>query len=207
MTPEVGLLSTGVANVASIRAGLERAGARVRSVESPSDAANCNGLVLPGVGRFSAGLEALRSRRLDVLVRESAAGERPLLAICLGLQLLFEESEECPGVAGLSLVPGRVRTLPTDVVRPHMGWNVIRPQAPTTLLREGSMYFANGFAIRTPPPGVGWASCDHGGEFVAALERPGLLGCQFHPELSGTAGAELLGRWVGTLRSEEMSTC
>jgi imidazole glycerol phosphate synthase glutamine amidotransferase subunit len=121
--------------------------------------------------------------------------DRPLLAVCLGLQLLCEASEESPGVRGLGLVSGTVRRFAGDVAVPQLGWNRVMPVR-CALVREGHAYFANSYRLAALPDGFSGAMADHGGPFVAALERSALLACQFHPELSGAWGQALIERWL-----------
>jgi glutamine amidotransferase len=153
-------------------------------------------VVLPGVGAFGAAMELLsRDGLTEALIDRLRAG-RPTLAICLGLQLLCQGSDESPGVPGLGVVPGRATRLPNHVRVPQMGWNMVEPAPGCRLLRPGYAYFANSFRLATQPPQWEAAWTDHGGPFVAAMERGALLACQFHPELSGAWGLELIGRWL-----------
>ncbi len=172
-----------------------------------------DGLVVPGVGAFGACLSALQSVRGGELIGRRLAGGRPVLGICVGMQVLFEASTEPTAgedVAGLGEWPGVVERLEAPVV-PHMGWSPVRATAGTRLLRgvEGErFYFVHSYAVRhwmlhTPhdsplvAPLVTWA--DHGVPFVAAVENGPLSATQFHPEKSGDAGATLLENWVSTL--------
>jgi cyclase len=142
-------------------------------------------------------MSALRSRGLDLALQEAVLSGTPLLAVCLGLQLLCEGSEESPGVAGLGLVRGTCRSLPHGVRLPHLGWNRVAPDGTSRLVHPMDAAFANTYALRQAPPGWSAAWASHGEPFVAALERDQVLACQFHPELSGSAGLELLHRWLG----------
>ena len=194
--PEALIVPTGVANLASVRAGLTRAGAAPRIERDPEVIAAGELVVLPGVGAFAAGMAELRETGLDRVLAERVQAGRPLLAVCLGMQLLCEESEESPGVAGLGIVPGKAVHFPPEVRAPQFGWNRVTPSASCGWLREGYAYFANSFCLRDAPPGWSVATAEHGGTFVAAMERDRVLTCQFHPELSGAYGMDLLERWV-----------
>jgi imidazole glycerol phosphate synthase glutamine amidotransferase subunit len=153
-------------------------------------------IVLPGVGAFGAAVASLRTRGLDIAVREAVAAGTPVLAICLGLQLLCEASEECPGISGLGVLSGVCRRLPDESRAPHLGWNVVSPAERCRVVPQMEAAFANSYALHTAPAGWNSAWTVHGSPFVAALERGQTVACQFHPELSGAAGAWLLGRWL-----------
>jgi imidazole glycerol phosphate synthase glutamine amidotransferase subunit len=153
-------------------------------------------VVLPGVGAFGAAMQALRDQQLVEPIVEHVRAGRPLLSICLGLQLLCEASDESPGVGGLELVPGRVSRFGAGVHVPQLGWNRVTPAPGARLLREGYAYFANSYRLERIPDGWSGATSEHGGTFVAAIERGEALACQFHPELSGLFGRELLARWL-----------
>jgi imidazole glycerol phosphate synthase glutamine amidotransferase subunit len=193
---EVVVIRTGTANLASVGAALERAGRTVRFSEDPADAEGADLVVLPGVGAFgpvAARLDELRLR--DPLTRRIAAG-RPTLAICLGLQLLAAASEESPGAPGLGVVPATATAFAEGLRVPHLGWNRVAAGHGCTLLADGAAYFANSFKLDAVPAGWAGATADHGGAFVAALERGPVLACQFHPELSGAWGQALIERWL-----------
>jgi glutamine amidotransferase len=202
---DVLVVRTGVANLASMLAGLRKAGAEPHVSDDAGAVLAARAVVLPGVGAFAAGMASLRARKLDVAIADRVRGNRPLLAVCLGLQLLLETSEEGPEERGLGVVPGAARRFGEAVRVPQLGWNKVLPAAGCSLLHEGHAYFANSYRLATPPPGFAVATADHGGAFVAAIERGPLLACQFHPELSGTWGIDLLRRWVARALAEEAS--
>jgi len=195
--PDVVIVDSGVANLASIASAFRRLGANVVVTGDKWVVRSAPRVVLPGVGAFGAGLGALRARQLDQAVTQAAARGTPLLGVCLGMQMLCEASEEAPGVAGLGVIPGTCRRLPEDVRVPHLGWNAVTA-AGEGLVATGVAAFANSFALREAPAGWVPAWTTHGVRFVAALEQSGerLLACQFHPELSGAYGAALLERWL-----------
>lgn len=190
------MVKTGSANLASVLAALARAGAEAELSQDAGAVAAAARLVLPGVGAFGAAVERLRTAGLyEVLARRIREG-RPTLAICLGLQLLAEESEESPGTKGLGVIPGKVRRFPANVRVPQLGWNRVQPDGSCHLVSTGYAYYANSYRLETPPPNWSTALSLHGGPFVAALEKGAVLACQFHPELSGAWGASLLSRWL-----------
>ena len=202
--PDVVVLPTGVANTASVLAALRRLGAAPRLCEAPAEARAAGHLVLPGVGSFGAAMERLHALGLVEVLRERIAANRPTLAVCVGLQVLAEASEESPGVAGLGVLPGTVRRFPSTVRVPQFGWNRVIAHQGAGFVTSGAAYYANSYRLPDVPPPrpgsgqAGWraALSDHGGPFVAALERGRVLACQFHPELSGAFGLGLLERWL-----------
>lgn len=191
--PEVLLVRTGLANLAAVRAGLERAGFRPRASADPRAIERAARVVLPGVGAFGPAMAELCRTGLDDALRARLAADRPTLAICLGLQLLCAGSAESPGVAGLGVVPGRITRLVGARV-PQLGWNRLEAPAEARVLASASVYYANSFALARAPRGFLVAWSEHGRRFVGALERGPLVACQFHPELSGPEGLALLGR-------------
>ena len=210
MKPSVVVLSYGSGNVRSAVRALERAGAEVDLTADPGAVANADGLVVPGVGAFEAVMEGLRSVDAPRLIDRRLAGGRPVLGICVGLQVMFEFGHEHGHDSeGLGQWRGDVVRLDAPVI-PHMGWSTVRPPKDSVLfegVREERFYFvhsygaltdpAEGMDVRTMPPQVTWAR--HGVDFVAAVENGPLSATQFHPEKSGDAGAQLLANWVATL--------
>jgi len=194
----VHVVRTGTANLASVLAALERVGASCALTDDPTVVRDAERVVLPGVGAFAAAVDALRARGLDAAIRARAEAGRATLGICLGLQLLFEASDESPGAVGLSVLPGTVRRFSGagGVRIPQLGWNRVEPEAGCALLKDGDAYFANSYRIEAVPEGWRAAFTTHGERFVAAFERGRVLACQFHPELSGAWGHDLLRRWL-----------
>ncbi len=194
-TPDVAVVETGVANLASVLAAWRRLGIAARRVLDPDEVRRADRVELPGVGAFGAAMDRLRSTGLDEALAGRVREGRPTLAICVGLQVLCDASEESPGIAGLGLVPGTVRRFPDRVRVPQFGWNRVEAP-PGGPLESGWAYYANSYRLADPPPGWGAAITDHGGPFVAALWRGDVLACQFHPELSGAWGLAMLSRWM-----------
>lgn len=204
---EVVVVPTGTANIASILAGLERAGARPRLLATASEVTDAARLVLPGVGTFGAAMERLQEQDLVAPLRSRIAADRPTLAICVGLQVLFERSAESPGAEGLGCVPGEVGRFAADLRVPHFGWNQIAPDDGSRFVEAGYAYFANSYRVTTAPPGWTVAWSDYGGRFVAALERGNVLACQFHPELSTHWGRDMLSRWLAAGNGDGGASC
>lgn len=204
---QVLVVRTGVANLASVLTSLKKAGAEPEVSDDAEAVRAARAVVLPGVGAFTAGIEGLIERGLGSVIAERVSTGKPLLAICLGLQLLLEWSEEGPGKRGIGAVPGNARRFREmgGVRVPQLGWNRVAPAPQCQLLREGFAYFAHSYRLISPPPGFDSAMSSHGGRFVAAFERGPLLACQFHPELSGAWGIDLLSRWLQ--RSFQEASC
>ncbi|TVQ92559.1 MAG: imidazole glycerol phosphate synthase subunit HisH [Deltaproteobacteria bacterium] len=190
------VVPTGTANLASVLAGLRRAGLEPELSVDPAAIAAAPIVVLPGVGHFKPAIEGLREAGLVQPLRDRVRAEKPLLAICLGLQVLAEGSDEAPGVEGLGVLPGHVRRFPEGVRCPHLGWTYVQAPEHSRLLRSGFANFAHSYRLSVAPAGWHAAIADHEGPFVAAVERGPILACQLHPELSGQWGADLLARWV-----------
>ncbi|MEV4534963.1 imidazole glycerol phosphate synthase subunit HisH [Asanoa sp. NPDC049518] len=200
---KVVVLDYGSGNLRSAQRALERVGAEVTVTPDLAAAAEADGLVVPGVGAYAAcmaGIDALPGDAGKVIA-ERVAADRPVLGICVGMQILFEAGEEHGVVTkGLGLLPGAVTRLGARRV-PHMGWNTVAPPADSVLFAglptDTRFYFVHSYAAHDPLPGV--TTCTHEAPFVAAVERGALSATQFHPEKSGDAGATLLGNWLATL--------
>ena len=202
--PPVALVDYGVGNLHSAAKALDRAGADVRVVPTVAEAAGAAGLVVPGVGAYGACLEGLGTAGGPAAVAEWLAGGRPLLGICVGMQLLFEASEEGPVTGGVGALPGKVRRLGGGVKIPHIGWNQVTVRRGSRLFAglpdDARFYFVHSYAPEQDGDAVA-AVCDHGGRFAAAVESENLFGTQFHPEKSGHAGLALLGNFVNEVRA------
>jgi imidazole glycerol phosphate synthase glutamine amidotransferase subunit len=177
------IVDSGVANLASIAGAFRRLGVTPVVSADAGVVRDAARIVLPGVGAFGTGMASLRSRGLDAVIRDHASRGTPILAICLGMQLLCEASEETPGVTGLGIALGTCRRLPGHVRIPHLGWNAVSADQGARFVATGVAAFANSYALHDSPDGWTAAWTTHGVPFVAALERGPLLACQFHPEL------------------------
>ena len=201
--PPVALLDYGVGNLHSAAKALDRAGADVRVVPAVANADGSSALVVPGVGAYGACLAGLDRAGGPEAVAGWLAGGRPLLGICVGMQLAFEGSDEGPVSGGIGAVPGTVRRLTGPVKVPHIGWNEVAPRQDSRLfagLSAGTrFYFVHSYAPEAGGAAVA-AVCDYGGPFAAAVERGNLFGTQFHPEKSGAAGLALLANFVAQAR-------
>lgn len=201
----------GFGNVRSAERALAHVGADVEITRDYETAMNADGLLVPGVGAFAACMEGLRSARGDWIVGRRLSGGRPVMGICVGMQILFERGiEHGVETEGLDEWPGTVEPLKADVV-PHMGWNTVTPAEDSRLFAgldaDTRYYFVHSYAVREwslevgnaniRAPKVTWAT--HGEPFVAAVENGPLWATQFHPEKSGDAGAVLLRNWLDTL--------
>ena len=193
---EVTVIETGLANIASVRAAFERLGCVVQLTRSAESVLDAGAVVLPGVGSFGAGMKSLVEQDLVEAIRTRVVENQPTLAICLGLQLLASASEESDGVDGIGAFESLVQGFPSTVRTPQFGWNKIRNENAPVLGGGGFVYYANSYRLTSCPSGwqSGWT--DYGGPFVGCLQRGQVVACQFHPELSGAYGAEILSRWL-----------
>ena len=210
--PEVAVIDYGLGNLLSVRRGLEHCGATVTVTSDPDAILSAARVVLPGVGAFAHGMAELRSRGLDVIVRKVAAQGSVLLGICLGMQMLLDESDEFGKTEGLGIIPGRVvPILPTttdgfSMKIPHIGWNnLVFPENlenwEDSLLQEinlgEAVYFVHSFMAVPNNPKHLIANCVYGGVPLAAvIGRDNIYGCQFHPEKSGEIGLKVLHRFL-----------
>lgn len=209
--PSVVVLDYGTGNVHSAVKALELAGAEVTLTADKKLAQEADGLLVPGVGAFSAVMSALRAVRGDEIIDRRLGGGRPVMGICVGMQVLFEHGvERGVDTEGLGEWPGSVTELPSPVL-PHMGWNTIETGEKSVLfdgIEDERFYFVHSYAAQQwtldvippfPQPSLSWA--EHGGRFLAAVENGPLSATQFHPEKSGDAGIRLLRNWLTSLRS------
>jgi glutamine amidotransferase len=201
----IAVLDYGIGNLRSAQKGLERVGAEAVLTDDPCAVDGAEAVVLPGVGAFGRCMEALRESGLENAALGAIAQGKPFLGICVGMQMLYEWSEEDPDVKGMGVLPGVVRRLPDGVKRPQMQWNRIDVERPDSPLFVGLpdhawVYFVHSYA---PEPGPGVvATCDYGGDVVAAVQRGPLWATQFHPEKSGTAGLRLLANFVRSVSGD-----
>lgn len=195
----VTLIEHGAGNVSSVERALARIGVASERCNTPERIATAEALILPGVGHFSTLVRALDERSLRHAILDSIACGVPLLGICLGLQALYESSEEASELRGLGILPGRVAALSSNVKLPHMGWNQVHPTNRSRLLAgiapNSYFYFAHSFAARIDEHAA--ATCTYGSIFTAVIERGNVFAVQFHPEKSGQAGEQLLRNFLG----------
>jgi imidazole glycerol phosphate synthase glutamine amidotransferase subunit len=191
----IALLDYGAGNVPSVERALDRLGAASQRVNTPDCLDRATAIILPGVGHYAALIRALDEKNLRNSLLTAIRRGVPFLGICLGLQALYESSEEAPEFRGLHLFGGPVRALPSTVKLPHMGWNQVQRKTSSRLL-DGTdpgayFYFAHSFAASAAGSET-VAACTHGAEFAAVLEKKKIFAVQFHPEKSGAPGARIL---------------
>ena len=205
----IAIADYGIGNLGSLANAFTYIGANVVITSRGADLVAADGMVLPGNGAFSACKQAMDKLSISRWVGQRVSGGRPVLGICVGHQVLFDDSTEFGNHEGLGEWPGTVEKLRAETV-PHLGWRTIRPAENSTLfagLHDERFYFAHSYAVLEwnfdqgmevmEPPQVSWSN--HGGEFIAAVENGPLTGVQFHQELSGHAGMHLLKNWLGPL--------
>jgi glutamine amidotransferase len=196
----IAVLDYGIGNLRSAQKALQRVSELdVRLVTEPDGADGARAVVLPGVGAFGRCMEALRRSALDVVAKDAINAGIPFLGICVGMQMLYEASDEDPEVAGLGVLPGRIRLLPDTVKRPQMQWNRLRlTQGGGPVLDEATegewVYFVHSYAAPLDDHVI--ATVDYGGDVAAAVGAGSLWATQFHPEKSGAAGLRILGRFA-----------
>lgn len=201
--PLIAVLDYGIGNLRSAQKGLERAGADARLTADAGLIRDAAGVVLPGVGHFGTCMGQLRATGLEDVAHEAIDSGRPFLGICVGMQMLFESSEEAPGVSGLAALAGTVRLLPDGVVRPQMQWNRLDVRRDDCELLRGLgddawMYFVHSYAVHTDEDMV-VATCAYGGDVVAMVGTGRVWATQFHPEKSGDRGHVVSENFVGVV--------
>ncbi|MGI8809675.1 MAG: imidazole glycerol phosphate synthase subunit HisH [Acidimicrobiales bacterium] len=196
----IAVLDYGIGNLRSAQKALEKVGADAVLTADPAEVAGAAGVVLPGVGHVGRCLQALRDSGLEESAQAAIDAGTPFLGICVGMQMLYDGSDEAPDVKGMGVLPGRVQLLPDGVKRPQMQWNRL-DHRPTPMLAGMEdpvwMYFVHSYAPEMSDDVV--ATCDYGGPVVAAVQRENLWATQFHPEKSGTAGLRLLANFVASV--------
>jgi imidazole glycerol-phosphate synthase subunit HisH len=193
VSKRVAVLDHGMGNLRSVSKALEAAGATVDVTGDAKRVLSCDALCVPGQGIFGRCMTELSEKGLADLVREWISNGRPYLGICLGMQVLFDSSEEKGPINGLGILGGRAIRLPSSVRVPHIGWNNVRPASDGT---DGYFYFDHSYAVRPTDDDIvrGW--CEHGNRFAAVVRSGSVLAVQFHPEKSGTSGIDFLKGWV-----------
>jgi imidazole glycerol phosphate synthase glutamine amidotransferase subunit len=198
----IAIVDYGAGNLPSVERALARAGATTERAASPAALAGADAIVLPGVGHFGRLAAALDTHALRAPLLAAIDRGVPFLGICLGMQALWDGSEEAPAELGLGVLAGRVAAMPAGVKLPHMGWNRVRRRSASRLLagvpEDAYLYFAHSYA--GPDGAAAVAVCDYGGTFAAAVERANVFGVQFHPEKSASAGAAVLANFVAAAR-------
>ena len=195
----IAVLDYGIGNLRSACKALQHLGADARLVGDARSASSADAVVLPGVGAFGPSMSALRERGLDQVVLDAIDAGRPFLGICVGLQMLYDGSEENGGVAGLGVLSGSVTSLGPGVKRPQMQWNVLEPSNGASRAMNGLdspswVYFVHSYAAPVGDDTV--ATCDYGGPVSALVERSNVWGTQFHPEKSGRTGLAILANFL-----------
>ncbi len=186
----IAIVDYGAGNLRSVQNAFATVGVAHELVREAEALQHAEKIVLPGVGHFRQMMEALDALGLRVALGDRIRAGIPFLGICLGMQALFERSEEAPGTDGLGIFPGMVERFPSEARVPHMGWNEIAPTQTPRLPVSGYFYFAHSY--RVPLCAQTAAACDYGQPFSAAIESGQVFGVQFHPEKSGAAGLEIL---------------
>ncbi|MBP3222513.1 MAG: imidazole glycerol phosphate synthase subunit HisH [Actinomycetaceae bacterium] len=209
MKKSVVVLDAQTGNVRSVVRALERVGGDVTLTADQDAIMKADGLVVPGVGAFGAVLEKIRRLHADRFIERRLAGGKAVFGICVGMQIMFDDSDETPGVTGLCQWPGTIKHLDADIV-PHMGWSHVQPHSSSQLfqgIENERFYFVHSYGAvddisslgegtALESPFVSWS--EHGNRFIAAVENGPLCATQFHPEKSGDAGAQLLKNWLQT---------
>jgi glutamine amidotransferase len=192
----IAVVDYGIGNLRSVEKALQHVGAEAVVTADPAVLEAARGIVLPGVGAFGDGMAQLQARGFGPVLARLAAASRPILGICLGMQLLFEESEEMGRHAGLGLLPGRVRRFPSGLRVPHIGWNQVHALRPSPLLegvpQDCYAYFVHSYYVEPACPEAVLATTDYGLAYASVVGRGNLFGLQFHPEKSQDVGLRML---------------
>lgn len=195
MSEKIVIIDYGMGNLHSVNKAMKFVGADVEVTSEATKIAKADKVILPGVGAFGDCMLNLGKYGLVPVIKETLASGKPFLGICLGLQLLFEGSEEAPGIKGLGFFKGQVEKIKTDLKVPHMGWNSLILKTPSPLLAkaaDGYVYFVHSFHAVPEDKGIITAVCDYGTEVTAAVGRENVQAVQFHPEKSSKVGLGIL---------------
>ncbi|HCE43108.1 MAG TPA: imidazole glycerol phosphate synthase subunit HisH [Lentisphaeria bacterium] len=197
----IAIIDYGMGNLSSVFKALKKLGAEAAITDKVSKISKAESVILPGVGNFGDGMKNLQSSGMVDAVKESIAGGKPFLGICLGMQLLMEKSEEAPGVEGLGIFKGKVvRFKKSSLKVPHMGWNDItikRGNPNLKGIKDGTFfYFVHSFYVKPADSEISAATCSYGVEFAACLGKDNVFATQFHPEKSQDAGLQILKNWI-----------
>lgn len=195
----IAIIDYGMGNLRSVQKALEEVGAKTVVTQNTSDIEKAKKIVLPGVGAIKPAMEKLKALKLIPVIKEAVGGNKPFLGICLGLQLLFEKSDEGGNVTGLGILPGEVVRF-SKLKVPHMGWNQIRVKNPCPMFSGikdlSDFYFCHSYFVKPADKNITAASTDYGIEFTSAVYQKNLFGVQFHPEKSQTIGLQILKNFV-----------
>jgi glutamine amidotransferase len=206
--PRIAVVDYGIGNLRSAEKALQHVDGDAGLTSDGRDIETADAVVLPGVGAFGACMQALRASGLEAATKSAATDGRPFLGICIGMQMLFDGSDETPDVAGLGVVPGRVTLLPRTVRLPQMGWNTLDVTYGSRLAAHlpdpAWLYFVHSYAPEPDDDGVVVAWCDYGRRFAAAVEIGPLWATQFHPEKSGDVGMRMLRNFVEAVASSRV---
>ena len=195
MSEKIVIIDYGMGNLHSVNKALKYVGAEVEVTSEATKIAKADKVILPGVGAFGDCMLNLEKYGLVPVIKETLASDKPFLGICLGLQLLFEGSEEAPGIQGLGFFKGQVEKIKTDLKVPHMGWNSLVLKNPSPLLAksaDGYVYFVHSFHAEPEDKAIITAVCNYGIEVTAAVGRANVQAVQFHPEKSSKVGLGIL---------------
>lgn len=197
----IAIIDYGAGNLHSVKNALDFLGAESIISNNSEEILSCDKIILPGVGAFGHAMDALTGSGLDKTVLKAVEAEKPLLGICLGLQLMFEESDEAPGKKGLGIFSGKVVKIPdTGLKIPHMGWNSLEVSKDSRLLRdlgdEPYVYFVHSYYLTTEQEYVVSAYTNYGARLGVAVERGNVFATQFHPEKSGDVGMKILKNFI-----------
>ena len=193
----IGIIDYGAGNLYSVQKALNYLGLANSLVSHPGQVAVCDKLLLPGVGHFGSAMERMQASALLPALKDWLWSDRPFLGICLGMQMLFSESEEAPGVKGLDFFKGHVRPY-TCRPRLQIGWNMVQATGASSIWQHATKnyyYYVNGYYALPADREIIVGHSDYGGEFAAAVQRGRIWGVQFHPEKSAASGLDLLQRW------------
>ncbi|HEX8770052.1 MAG TPA: imidazole glycerol phosphate synthase subunit HisH [Acidimicrobiales bacterium] len=198
----IAVLDYGIGNLRSAQKALQKVGAEAELTADPDVVGRAEGVVLPGVGAFGRCMQALRSAGLEYPAKAAIDAGKPFLGICVGMQMLYDGSEEDPDTSGMGVLGGDVVRLEGEVKLPQMQWNILDRHRPSLMLdglaERPWVYFVHSYAPR--PGGHEVATCDYGGPVSAAVERANVWATQFHPEKSGATGLRLLANFVAATR-------
>ncbi len=194
MRGKIAIVDCGIGNLASVSNAFKSLGAETKIISKPQQIGKAERIVLPGVGAFGYFMQQLRSKKLESPLMQAIRGKRPYLGICLGMQVLFEQSEESPGITGLGFLRGKVVKFRRGKI-PQTGWNYAMPKK-DRFLEEGYAYFTNSYYCAPENQDYVAGESDYFGQFPCAIQKGNVFAVQFHPERSGKYGLELLRRWM-----------